>query len=395
LKVNSFSRIGIAPILSLSGQDSSSPNGNASASAGSQDKHEKLPLSSQTEPPEAVMPDVELDPLEEGIALEMEKEFGAPPMEDPDKPDQAGREQSGRLLDVQRKRELCAEMEDQIHQGSGLMGALAKQIGILGSYLEKTEVDLKRLEKVETNANKLRVASEGITRRNQEMKATVEEQKKRIALLEAKTSALRETNETARTNIARLLEEKRIATVDLAELQSEIAHLENDKKMMSEKLDVIDAEVRELAGNLEKSREREKAAVAESRSKDEELGRLGEELEELRNIKKQNAIDLEELRSRNSALEFKTAEQKSRIDELSFELDSGRKEFDEIIRLKQQRILELEARGNEASRHEVSDRDVPSIAFDPAKEREKATASRSDNKTKTAAKSSAKSTAKN
>ncbi|WP_421853109.1 hypothetical protein [Oricola sp.] len=309
------------------------------------------------------------DPLEKGIALEMEREFDSASDAGDDRLDSMTKAESGRLLDMQRKRALCEEIEQQIQQGSGLMGTLTKQIGILSTYLEKAESDLKKLEKVEISANKLRAASDGLVRKNHEMKSQVEEQKKRIALLEAKTNALRETNEQARTSMARLLEEKRIATVETAELQSEIARLETDRSTLTDKLDILESDVSDLNANLDKVREKEQAAVSDNRRKEDELSRLREEVGDLRELRKQNTIELEDFKSKNATLESKVVEQKSRIDELNFELDSGRKEFEEIVRLKQQRILELEARAEEKAyaRREVSETETPPIAYEPMK----------------------------
>ena len=328
--------------------------------------------------PEEISADqIGLEKLEESLALQLEKEFSEGevqadnPVEAeqkmPDIADTAPAEISARLLEIQRKRTTSAEMEERIRDGANLLASLSKQAGVLTAYLEKTEFDLKKLEKVEANATKLRVASEGICRKNHELKSTVEEQKKRITLLETKIGAMREFNETARTNLARLLEEKRIATVDQAASQSEIARLESDRRSMAERIEAASTERSELIFNLEQVRERERATALELRKKDDELSRKIEEIEELRDLKKHNAIEMEELRSRNSALESKAVEQKSRVDELTFELDSGRKEFEEIIRLKQQRIVELESRSEEIAngRHEISEEMTPSVVFEP------------------------------
>ena len=52
--------------------------------------------------------------------------------------------------------------------GANLLGSLSKQAGSLAEYLEKTEAELKRLERIEVTATKLRIASEGIVRGNHE-----------------------------------------------------------------------------------------------------------------------------------------------------------------------------------------------------------------------------------
>lgn len=343
---------------------------------------------------------VELDKLEQSLALEIEREFGHADEEQPQTSEETveapRHEDSVRLLDIKRKRAMSADIEQRVREGATLFGSLTKQVSILTGYLDKTEGDLKRLEKVEANANRLRIASESISRKNQEMKSTLDEQKKRIALLEGKIAALRESNEQARTNLARLTEEKRVASVDLSGLRGEISRLESDRESLAERLDNAVSEHAELRQSLEQIRERERVAAGEARQKDEEIARLTEELEEIRESRKQKAIDLEELKNRNSTLETASAEQKSRIDELMFELESGRKEFDEIIRLKQQRILELEARteGQAKSRHEFSEDMTPSMSFDPAKERSRVETAKPSKEAKPRPKAPAKATAK-
>ncbi len=310
-----------------------------------------------------------LDELEQQIVLQLEEEFGSKdsPMEldmpaIPEITDLPENETSSRLLEIRRKRDLSSEIEDEIREGAGLLGNLAKQIGTLSDYLEKAETDLKRLERIEASSTKLRIASEGLVRNNHEMKATIEEQRKKITLLESKIASLRDANEIARTNLARLMEEKRIATVDLSALQSDIARMENDKRIVTERAEQAEEENRALKGDLSRAKDREKMAALEMRKQEDDNSRKSAEIDELRELKTQASIEIEELKSRNAALETVTVEQKSRIEELTFELKSGRKEMEEVIRLKQQRILELEARGVEHGKDRQEIAETPPIA---------------------------------
>jgi len=349
-----------------------------------------------------------LDELEQQIVLQLEEEFGSKDLSLeldvpalPEITDLPENETSSRLLEIRRKRDLSSGIEDEIREGAGLLGNLAKQIGTLSDYLEKTETDLKRLERIEASSTKLRIASEGLVRNNHEMKATIEEQRKKITLLESKIASLRDANEIARTNLARLMEEKRIATVDLSALQSDIARVENDKRIASERAEQCEEENRALKGDLSRAKDREKMAALEMRKQEDDISRKSAEIDELRELKTQASIEIEELKSRNAALETVTVEQKSRIEELTFELKSGRKEMEEVIRLKQQRILELEARGVEHGKDRQEIAETPPIAPEEghgstrsAKTAPKATAKAdakpaSKTETKTAAKSEA------
>lgn len=321
-----------------------------------------------------------LDELEQQIVLQLEKEFSdkeAPearsePVRQAARPaparvsDSSETDASTRLLEIRRKRDLSATMEEQIRDGSNLFSALAKQAGTISDFLEKTEAELKRLERIEASSTKLRIASEGLIRNNHEMKATIEEQRKKAALLESKIASLRDANEAARTNLARLVEEKRIMSVDLSAAQSEVARLENDKRSLSERAERNEEENRELKNSLGQSRDREKLLAMEMRKHEDDLSRKNAEIDDLRERKTQSAMEFEELKSRNAALETMTVEQKSRIEELTFEMKSGRKELEEIIRLKQQRILELESRSMElgSKRQELDEILTPPIALD-------------------------------
>lgn len=328
-----------------------------------------------------------LDELEQEIVLQLEKEFAdkeasAQPVRAAARPAPAPApapisatseiEASTRLLEIRRKRDLSTAMEDQIREGANLFNGLAKQAGSLSEFLEKTEAELKRLERIESSSTKLRIASEGLIRNNHEMKATIEEQRKKAALLESKIASLRDANEAARTNLARLVEEKRIMSVDLASAQSDVARLENDKRSLSERSERNEEENRELKNSLAHAKDREKVVAMEMRKHEDELSRKTSEIEDLRERKTQSAMEIEELKSRNAALETMTVEQKSRIEELTFEMKSSRKEMEEIIRLKQQRILELEARGMEfgSKRQEIDEILTPPIALDDDEEQQ-------------------------
>jgi len=317
-----------------------------------------------------------LDELEQEIVLQLEKEFSdkeapvqpAPPAARPGRAPvdaSSDNDASTRLLEIRRKRDLSATMVEQIRDGANLFGTLAKQAGTLSEYLEKTEAELKRLDRIEAGSTKLRIASEGLIRNNHEMKASIEEQRKKVALLESKVASLRDANEAARTNLARLVEERRIVSVDLSAAQSEVARLENDKRSITERCERCEEENRELKTSLAQAREREKAMALEMRKHEDDLSRKSAEIEELRDRKTQSAMEIEELKSRNAALDTTVVEQKSRIEELSFELKSSRKEMEEIIRLKQQRILELESRHMEfgAKRQELDETMTPPIAL--------------------------------
>ncbi|QKV18887.1 hypothetical protein [Oricola thermophila] len=324
-----------------------------------------------------------LDELENEIVMQLEKEFGgkddaakaesalpksAPAEATPEAAVNAAMsdfDTSSRQLEMRRKREMASAMEEQIHDGARIFGGLAKQAATLSDYLEKMEAEMKRLERIEASSTKLRIASEGLIRNNHEMKATIEEQRKKVALLESKVASLRDANEAARTNLARLAEEKRIMGVDLDAAKSEIARLENDKRAATERSERSEEEVRELKTNLTMAKDREKVMAIEMRKLEDDLSRRNAEIEELRDRKTQFEIEIEELKSRNATVETTIVEQRSRIEELTFELKSSRKEMEEVIRLKQQRILELEARNRElgAARQEFDEAMTPSIAL--------------------------------
>jgi hypothetical protein len=363
-----------------------------------------------------------LDELEQEIVLQLEKEFGdketaasavkeapAMPVARPAAPPTApvsDIDASTRLLEIRRKRDLSTTMEEQIRDGASLFSTLAKQAGTLSEYLDKTEAELKRLERIESSSTKLRIASEGLIRNNHEMKGTIEEQRKKVALLESKIASLRDANEAARTNLARLVEEKRTMSVDLSSAQSEVARLENDKRTLTERSERHEEENRELKASLAQAKDRERTVAIETRKHEDDLARKNAEIEELRDRKTQAAIEIEELKSRNAALETLTVEQRSRIEELTFEMKSSRKEMEEIVRLKQQRILELESRNMELgiNRQEFDETMMPSLALDdddeveqiapaPAKPRAKAPAKPAA-KGKTAPKGASKANAK-
>lgn len=298
----------------------------------------------------------EIDRLEEQLAAGMEGKLS-------ENEAASGSSQEGksyRLLESERKRAICTEMRDGIRNGSNMLVGILRQADVLTDYLAKAESELKRLEGVEAQSEKLRQTGEALARKTQEMKSTIADQRKTITLLEVKLNTLREANDSAKGRITRLQEEQRVAAVEKASAEGKRAQLENDRQSLMEQVQLLQSERDQAVDDLTKARTREEKLVADNRQKDIDLKSRNEETAELRETRKSLSIELDEMRTRNESLRAELIEQKSLSEQLSSDLESSRREWDEVLRLKTKRIAELE------SRDHVAQIDVPSLIFEPA-----------------------------
>lgn len=304
--------------------------------------------------------EIVLEQLEQDLAEGLEQELRAGGA----KGEEAQGEKSARLLEVRRKRGVAAEMGGRIRDGASMLSGLSRQADLLTAYLEKAERELERLDVTEARAEKLTRLNEMLVTGGREMRATLTDQKKKLALYEVKMKALRESNEAAKTRVARLLEEQRHTGVEMSTLQAKMARTYDERQGLAERLTAREDELADLQARYKQARDAEHKALGEARAKDEELAHRNAEIEELMRTRKQQSMEVQELTARVDTLNAETIDQQAMIDELRAELDSTRRTQEEIIRLKTNRILELEAREGIAmsGRHEI---ETPPMAHEP------------------------------
>lgn len=298
----------------------------------------------------------ELDDLEESLALDLEKRLNDADAKGESKATaQSGKDDkpSGRIQEIQRRRISNKELEDRIRESMALLSAAATDAGIVTEYLDGVELELKSLEHSETSLESLRENNETILRDNRELRTDLKDHRKRLLLLESKIKSLREYNDKSRTLISRLLGKKQSASLAYSEIKADVLRLEKEladtvarlKRSTSERDDALEAakDAREKQRELQADLDIAKRALFE---RDKRVNELSETVMTL-------STERNDLNARNSALEETRTEQNSRIDDLEYQLSSSLKKFEEIVRLKQQRILELEGRSDEAPKTDL------------------------------------------
>ncbi len=261
---------------------------------------------------------------------------------------------SARLLEIRRKQQSFTEMRDKIRDGASLLASLGKHADVIASYFEKAEVEIMHLESIEAKSATLRANTDELARRCQDMKATTEEQSKQISLLEAVRATSRDVMGNAKLELARLSEENRVLASEISSREANIVKLESDKQSLLEKIEVQQRDHEEIVSAHQETRKRLDAVEHATQQKDKELATTAAEIKDLKKANERNSMDLTDVQSKYADLKSKYQEQKTRLEERTFEAEAMRSEFDEILRLKENRIVELESRLEAANKQLIS-----------------------------------------
>lgn len=261
---------------------------------------------------------------------------------------------SARLLEIRRKQQSFTDMRDKIRDGASLLASLGKHADVIASYFEKAEVEIMHLESIEAKSATLSANTDELARRCQDMKATIEEQSKQISLLEAVRATSRDVMGNAKLELARLSEENRVLSSEISSREATIVKLESDKQSLLEKIEVQQRDHEEIVSAHQETRKRLDAVEHATQQKDKELATTAAEIKDLKKANERNSMDLTDVQSKYADLKSKYQEQKTRLEERTFEAEAMRSEFDEILRLKENRIVELESRLEAANKQLIS-----------------------------------------
>ncbi|MEM1045346.1 MAG: hypothetical protein AAGL24_04300 [Pseudomonadota bacterium] len=290
----------------------------------------------------AVEADFAMDPVEEVETVVEAPAIGMPEAH------------SARLLEIRRKQQSFTDMRDKIRDGASLLASLGKHADVIASYFEKAEVEIMHLESIEAKSATLSANTDELARRCQDMKATIEEQSKQISLLEAVRATSRDVMGNAKLELARLSEENRVLASEISTREAKIVKLESDKQSLLEKIEVQQRDHEEIVSAHQETRKRLDAVEHATQQKDKELATTAAEIKDLKKANERNSMDLTDVQSKYADLKSKYQEQKTRLEERTFEAEAMRSEFDEILRLKENRIVELESRLEAANKQLIS-----------------------------------------
>ncbi len=251
---------------------------------------------------------------------------------------------SARILELHNKQATCNDMKAQIRDSASLLTSLASQADLLGGYLKKAEVELAKLEEVELSSEELSQATVSLNRKYNESKAVIDEQKRELALLNTQKLKLRDTIETARGEIGRLLEDKKAQKSEMAALKAATVLAENEQIKLQDKVASMDREFQERETAMVIQRTEIDKLTNANKDLEKALSKYETKRAEHDRIIEQNTVDLTDMRSKYNNLNTRFLDQKSLLEERSHELDSVRRELEGNILLKDKRIVELEAR---------------------------------------------------
>lgn len=255
-----------------------------------------------------------------------------------------GEKASARILELKRKQQSCAEMRAKYNESFNILSGLTKHIDLVSTYLEKSEVDLAHLENIESKSVQLGTMTANLTNKCQEMQATIDEQNKQISLLEAAKASGRKSIGLLKSQYAHLIEENKTLASDLSTRQASLIRQQSDNQSMMERIDAQTRDINDFQSDINRSRELLTTATISIQQKDKEILELSSDLHDIKQRYERSVIDQSEIRSKYSELKSQNMEFKTELEEVTFELGAARTEFEEKLRLKEKRILELESR---------------------------------------------------
>lgn len=265
---------------------------------------------------------------------------------------------SARILELNSKLGISRDMQATIQQGAELLHGLAKRASQLSGYLEKSEVELARLESVEARSEKLKEAATNLSRKYHEMKTVMDEQRQQIALLEDHKAESRETIEKARSEVSRLLEEKMAFSSEITMLKAAKTKLESDKQGMLDKIEQANRSNEDLVAKLKTATRKVSELTDSNLHADKELAKANSKLVEMDQSVERYQVDLADIRAKFENVNASYVATKTRLDETQFRVDSSRREFEEIIRLKDKRNAELDAQNQVLGRQVALNEDI-------------------------------------
>ncbi len=251
-------------------------------------------------------------------------------------------EKSERVLELQRKQTAMQDIHLQMRQGSAMLETLVKKSEQISDYLSKAEIELCRLEDVETRYKKLHLASETLAKEHRELKSRLEEKYKQVNLLEGQKHKTRDMLDKAQLEINRLVEQSKAQTAEMHSQDIVLSKLKDENLSVNEKNNVLGHELAELTKQNKKLQSKLEASYNELAENDKAISKSNMKIEALTRENEQTAIDSLDIQARYASLNEKYAEGKSLLEEVKYELSSERSSFDEKLRLKDTRIMKME-----------------------------------------------------
>lgn len=148
-------------------------------------------------------------------------------------------ENSERILELQRKQQDMQGIHQQVQQSSSMLETLVKQSEQMSNYLSKTEIEISRLEDVETRYTNLYSASELLAKEHRELKSKLEEKYKQVNLLEGQKHKNRDMLDKAQLEINRLVEENNSQTADMHSQEILVSKLRDENLSVIEKNNIL------------------------------------------------------------------------------------------------------------------------------------------------------------
>ena len=290
------------------------------------------------------------------IAKEIDIEFNLGLDKDPNSIDLNGKtinsdltntlseEKSERVLELHRKQTAMQDIHLQMQQGSAMLEMLVKKSETIADYLSKAEIELGRLEDVETKYTKLHSASEMLAKEHRELKSKLEEKYKQVNLLEGQKHKTRDMLDKAQLEINRLTEQSKAQAAEMHSQDIVLSKLKDENLNSSEKNNALSHELVELTkqnNDLQIKLDENQNQLVEN---EKALSKSNLKIDTLTRENEKTAIESLDIQARYTSLNGKYAETKSLLEEVKYELSSDRASFDEKLRLKDARIMKMERR---------------------------------------------------
>ncbi len=282
--------------------------------------------------------------IESELDLMLQEQIAAQSGDTAQNADEAEQFLSARILKIRDKQTTCGEMKGQIAQGTALLRDLAAKADLLTRYLDSAEVELSQLEAAEQSSEKLGSFNRTLSQQYEEAKEKLDEQQTLLDFMESEKTKSRNTIEMARKEIARLLEYKREQAVEMSQLKSALARAQNDHASIEEKLEAAERTRKDI--EIESERRLQRIHQFENLRKESEktIASLRTRNDELDQELQRSAVNLSDMRLKHSDANSRVLGLQTQLEEMSHELSGLKREAENNARLKEKRIVELEAR---------------------------------------------------
>lgn len=250
---------------------------------------------------------------------------------------------SSRVLMVQAQQIMCQELQTEIRNGAAWLAGLEERSRLLNNYLNSAEVEFSTLE-AQTMVNEgLPLEIEDLRKQHAEALAAIDEQKAALQTLSDAKDELSAHLAATRSENVRLQEFKRVQLVESGRLKAKLLRNENANFKLQEKISLLESEREQLLqtrNDLENQLSRSASNVTEA---NKTCGTLGTRIKELEGTLEHRSDDLASLREQYSDLKSKFSEWQVNEKDKAHEADMKKRELEQLLRLKEKRIAELES----------------------------------------------------